>query len=249
MNSPSQITPQGSSPEQKQQGRKRFYLAFFTIVSLNAIFLVLALFIQGCKRQPAAEQPADPGAVVNADSNSVPVTDIASATNPPVQASNVVQLIVEPTPVPPLPPAASPTEHTIVGGDTLGAIAKKYGVSIKALKAANPTVDEKHLQIGKKLVIPAPVQAAEIRSAVAGVAAAVADTGEQLYEVKSGDTLGAIAKSHNTTVKAIQEANNLKDTRIVVKQKLKIPAKASAPSPVVEPAPVAPTVAPGAAPR
>ncbi|NOS69428.1 MAG: LysM peptidoglycan-binding domain-containing protein [Verrucomicrobia bacterium] len=248
MNSPSQITPQGSSPEQKQQGRKRFYLAFFTIVSLNAIFLVLALFIQGCKRQPAAEQPADPGAVVNADSNSVPVTDIASATNPPVQASNVVQQIVEPTPVPPLPPAASPTEHTIVKGDMLGDIAKKYGVTLKALKAANPTVDEKHLQIGKKLVIPAPASA-EVHSPPPGTLLAIPDSGEQMHVVKSGDTLGALAKKYGTSIQAIQEANALKDTRIIVGQKLKIPAKASAPSPVVEPAPVAPTVAPATAPR
>ena len=46
-------------------------------------------------------------------------------------------------------------------GDTLGAIAKKNGVSIKAIEDANPGIDAKKLQIGHKLQIPAGSAAAE----------------------------------------------------------------------------------------
>jgi LysM repeat protein len=48
-----------------------------------------------------------------------------------------------------------------------------------------------------------------------------------------------IAKTHGTTVKAIQSENNLVTTKINVGQKLKIPVKAAAvaPAPLVEPAP------------
>lgn len=43
------------------------------------------------------------------------------------------------------------------------------------------------------------------------------------YKVKSGDSLGLIAKHHNTTVKVIQRANNLKGTSIRSGQHLLIP--------------------------
>jgi membrane-bound lytic murein transglycosylase D len=50
-----------------------------------------------------------------------------------------------------------------------------------------------------------------------------AATGETTHTVKSGDTLGKLATEYHTTVKAIQSANGLADTRIRVGQKLKIP--------------------------
>lgn len=44
-----------------------------------------------------------------------------------------------------------------------------------------------------------------------------------IYTVKSGDNLSRIAKTHATTVKAIEAANGLADDRIVVGTKLKMP--------------------------
>jgi LysM repeat protein len=49
-------------------------------------------------------------------------------------------------------------------------------------------------------------------------------TSATVYLVKSGDTLSHIAKTCGTTVKAIKLANNLDTDRIVVGEKLKIPA-------------------------
>ena len=86
----------------------------------------------------------------------------------------------------------------------------------------NPTVDPTKLQIGKKLNIPAATTTTATSSG-----ATVVDTasGTTTYMVKSGDTLSKIATDFRTTVKAIQTANGLADTRIKVGQKLKIPAK------------------------
>jgi LysM domain len=44
-----------------------------------------------------------------------------------------------------------------------------------------------------------------------------------IYVVKSGDTLSRIAKTHGTTVKAIEAANGLNGDQILVGAKLKIP--------------------------
>jgi hypothetical protein len=48
-------------------------------------------------------------------------------------------------------------------------------------------------------------------------------TGVAVYLVKSGDTLTRIAKTHHTTIKAIEAANHLSEDRISVGEKLNIP--------------------------
>lgn len=48
----------------------------------------------------------------------------------------------------------SSTEYVVVAGDTLGAIATKYNITVEALKTLNNITDETLLQIGQKLKIP-----------------------------------------------------------------------------------------------
>lgn len=45
----------------------------------------------------------------------------------------------------------------------------------------------------------------------------------KIYKVKSGDSLGEIAKNHQTTIRAIKELNHLTADKITVGQTLKIP--------------------------
>lgn len=54
------------------------------------------------------------------------------------------------------------------------------------------------------------------------------DAVQNSYTVKSGDTLSAIAKKHNTTVKQIADLNGIKNANLInVDQKLKLPGKAT----------------------
>jgi LysM repeat protein len=46
--------------------------------------------------------------------------------------------------------------YALKSGDTPASIARKYGVKLEALLAANPRIDPKHLKIGQTLTIPAP---------------------------------------------------------------------------------------------
>ncbi|HZI33824.1 MAG TPA: LysM peptidoglycan-binding domain-containing protein, partial [Candidatus Binatia bacterium] len=208
-----------------------------------------AMLIQGCKRTaPETESdlnppPLDTNAFPAADTNFPPMTSVSNppveplppvVPNPPVTPMSAPP--VTPASVAPLAPAAG-SEYTVVKGDTLGKIAKSHGVSTKAIETANPTVVPTRLQIGQKLVIPAGTPAAVGASA----ATMSANPGETIYTVKSGDTLSRIARHYNTTIKAIQSANNLITTKIRVGQKLRIPAKA-------EEAPVMPAPAPAPAP-
>jgi LysM repeat protein len=91
----------------------------------------------------------------------------------------------------------------VVKGDSLAKIAKKSGVTLKALQAANPGVVPTKLKVGQKLVIPAGGKTSADVAAPA-VAGMPADVGGATYTVKSGDTLTKIAKKNGTTAKAIK---------------------------------------------
>jgi LysM repeat protein len=232
MNNPNPFIPQGSVLEQNKR-RSRMKLAVFIVLAVSVSGLTLML-IQGCKR----EQSADNTPLV--DTNPPPMlvdTNPPALTNPPPALTNPPPVVA---PVTPVVPEATGTEYVIVKGDTLGKIAKKNGVTLKALEAANPGVVPTKLKVGQKLTLPA---GGAVVSAAAGTSAGtdmtgVSTGGGETYVVKSGDTLTKIAKSHGTTVKAIESENNLSTTKIKVGQKLKIPVKAEAAAPAPAPAPV-----------
>ena len=227
MNSPSPLIPQGSSLEQQHQARSTLKMKIFCALGVNVVVL-LVLLMQGCKREQPQGTEQTP---MFSDTNPPPLdlsdTNLPSAsivdTNPPPLLPPVVETT--------LPPAAAEREYIILKGDTFSSIAPKFGITIKALQTANPTVDPSKLQIGKKIVIPSPAAAAP----PAGAVPPMVESGG-LYKVKSGDTLSKIATEHHTTVKAIQAANNLTDSRIKVGQQLKLPAK----TPMTDAGPVAP---------
>jgi tetratricopeptide (TPR) repeat protein len=50
--------------------------------------------------------------------------------------------------------SASSRSHTIKAGETPTIIARKYGVKVDALMAANPRVDSRHLKVGQVLAVP-----------------------------------------------------------------------------------------------
>lgn len=85
--------------------------------------------------------------------NAETVTDLAPAvpyqTVPPSET---------PTVIPPLPGIILPTPttftYTVVQGDTLNGIARRYGVTLEALLAANPGIQPAVLSAGTTLIIP-----------------------------------------------------------------------------------------------
>jgi LysM repeat protein len=253
MKEPSPLVPQGSF-EAMARGKSHVRIAFYTIVGVH-LLVIGGLLILGCKRDdkekdiageiapatndlaatpPFGSDPAvvTPAAPTTIDTNLTPPPAVGATTPPPTGLANTGL-----TPVPPLPPVdfappkpvetsdSSLREHVIVKNDTLGSLAAKYGVSVKAIQAANPGVDPTRLRIGQKVKIPATA-ATEVRNGGAGAASASADA----YVVKSGDNLGRIATAHGTTVRELQRLNNLSTTQIRVGQKLRLPPR-SAPTP------------------
>jgi LysM repeat protein len=242
MNNPNNpFVPKGTLLDLQDRRRKQFKIAVFCALSVGVVGLTTMLGVQGCKREKPAEDTfgLDTGINTNIALNVIEPTNTPPASTnpvvyyPPVEPTNVVPN--NPLPVEPLPLAGG-SKYKIVKGDTLAVIAKKNGVSLKALEAANPKLDPKHLKIGTEVTIPAATPKGVSPSAP-GAAAMDGNS----YTVKPGDTLGKIAKAHGTTVAAIKAANNLTTDRINVGKKLILPSKAEAApmvpaaTPVVEP--------------
>jgi LysM repeat protein len=51
-------------------------------------------------------------------------------------------------------PGATPVVHTVKPGETLGSIAKKYGVTVAAIQAVNDIPDPNKIRVGQKITIP-----------------------------------------------------------------------------------------------
>ncbi len=118
-------------------------------------------------------------------------------------------------------PSSSAGTHTVRSGETLGAIAAKYGVTTKQLMAWNGIKDPRRVRAGTKLVIKGgsePKAKAEKSSARERTAAPVkiassvsAEAQPVTHKVKSGETLWDIARRHNVTIAQLQKWNNLSD--------------------------------------
>lgn len=126
-----------------------------------------------------------------------------AAVEPPVAAPSAVASTGAPQPE---GRAASETVHVVVRGESVDRIARKYGVTVAAVVAANRLRRPDLIRVGQRLRIPA--------------------TGKDVvYRVRRGDTLSQLARTFGTSTAKIQQANGLRGSRIVVGQTLRIPAR------------------------
>ncbi len=116
--------------------------------------------------------------------------------------------------------------YVVAKGDSLSKIAARFDVSMKKLMALNGITNPDIIKTGQTLVVPAGADTqdspARPETRTSGTQGEGAVAGGQ-YVVQRGDTLSEIAVDHDTTVKAIKRANNLKSDIIRVGQKLMIP--------------------------
>lgn len=101
--------------------------------------------------------------------------------------------------------------YTVQKGDSLWAIANKYGTTVDNLKKAN-NLSNNNLAIGQTLIIPSTN---------------VPSQNEITYVVKKGDSLWLIANKYDTTVEKIKSTNNLSSNNLSIGQVLVIPSTSS----------------------
>ena len=101
--------------------------------------------------------------------------------------------------------------HQIQSGDVYERLAARYGVTVAEIRAANPGVNERKLQIGQSINIPNRTddqrgvdQLQQFRQANPR---GVIDTKYATYTVQSGDTVPGLAKQFNLTEAQVQRLN------------------------------------------
>lgn len=121
------------------------------------------------------------------------------------------------------PAAPAAGEHVVSAGETLAAIAARYGVTVQALAEANGIADPARIVTGQRLTVPG--------SGGAPAAVAPATPASSEYVVKAGDTLSQIAAEYGVTVMAIAAANGIANpSQLRAGQRLMIPGDAPAPA-------------------
>lgn len=132
------------------------------------------------------------------------------------------------------PAARSAGTYTVVSGDTLNKLARRYGTTPAALAAANGMNPTAGLRIGQKLVIPQTAASATAKTSASGILSkktpqpATASGKTTRYTVQQGDTLYRIAARHGVTPAALMKANGLTPEtagKIKLGSTLTIPAK------------------------
>jgi LysM repeat protein len=145
--------------------------------------------------------------------------DELKKTNPETaQGLQVGQILKVQTALPASPAATATTlesakTHTVAAGETLYSIATRYGVSVDALKKANPGLSNS-ISVGQALNLPGKAGTTTAAPAKPAVpATTTAPTPAPLnketieHRVASGETLYSIAKKYSVSVEDIKKAN------------------------------------------
>jgi LysM repeat protein len=110
-------------------------------------------------------------------------------------------------------PTSLSESYVIRDGDSVGGIARKFGIPRQALLDANNMAEGQPIYIGETLVIP---------SAPNHDNGPIAGDG-MVHTVRAGDTLSGISRKYRTTIAAIKQRNGLSSDVIGMGQKLVIP--------------------------
>ncbi|QNF29662.1 LysM peptidoglycan-binding domain-containing protein [Metabacillus elymi] len=111
-------------------------------------------------------------------------------------------------------PETSTMSYTVVSGDSLSVIAKRYNTTVTSIKEQNNLISDS-IYVGQVLNISTTTTSTENVTPPK-------DPEITTYTVVSGDSLSVIANRFNTTVTLIKETNNLTTDTIYVGQTLKI---------------------------
>jgi LysM repeat protein len=207
-----------------------------TTAALPAVVLSSLAIAQPAAAEPRVRSvPATLAAAMRAQAKADAATSLKAAVIP--AASVPVTL---PSALRPAQPAA-PAVYTIARGDTISAIAGRYGLDTFAVLKLNNLQANTIIYPGQKIKLTGstPAPAAPKPSAPAKTAPATsASGGGRVYVVKPGDTLSAIAARHGVGLSEVFKWNGLGMSSVIYPgQKVKVGGGSSTPAPSAPAAP------------
>ncbi|MEV7661761.1 LysM peptidoglycan-binding domain-containing protein [Paenarthrobacter sp. NPDC089316] len=172
----------------------------------------------------------------------IPATLAAAMKAQAVAAGTVIPAQAVPATLPaalrPMAPAV-PDSYTVVRGDTISAIARRFNLDTSAVLQLNNLTPTTLIYPGQSIKLTGTATTAPAPSAPAASGSTSSAT---VYIVVPGDTLGGIAAKHGVPLSSIFSWNNLNGSSIIYPgQKIKVsgsaPSTPAAPAPTPAPAP------------
>lgn len=149
---------------------------------------------------------------------------------PPAPTPEPQPVVEQPAAEQPAPTGEQATAiHIVQDGETIGAIADRYGVTIDDILASNDIFNVNQISIGQELqIVPgAALEAANNAAANAAVGGVGFDPNNYfIHIVGFGDTLFVIAQRYGFTVEELANYNGIADiNRIDLNQEVRIPIR------------------------
>ncbi|GIV69928.1 peptidoglycan DD-metalloendopeptidase family protein [Caldilinea sp.] len=114
--------------------------------------------------------------------------------------------------------------YTVAPGDTLGAIAVRFGVTVEALVAANGIEDPNRIRVGQVLIIP------DADGSAPAPALAAAEIPTTVVRAQAGDDIAVLAARYGEDPTLIAELNATTTThRLFPGQPVRVPARSAPP--------------------
>jgi LysM repeat protein len=150
------------------RGRKNIPFAVFAVIFIHIVLFVVLLIAAGCRAKARARRNNIQQEVVKAESTREPVQAPAVVTNTPTPLTQIAEPVLvtepviedEPEPIQKAvsrPVAERPTAnagrmqlHVVQPGDSIGKIAKHYGVTVQAIRTEN-NLKSNVIRVGQKL--------------------------------------------------------------------------------------------------
>lgn len=166
-------------------------------VLINAGLLVV-LFASALRTDTPSKAPVAVAKAPKKCEIEMPKRELKRAELPPKPSTPAVVAKAEVPAAKPKPAVAKKPKLTTVvvqSGDALEKIARRHGVTVKEIMAANH-LKSAQLKIGQELKVPVAI-------------AKVASTGEKLYTVRSGDSPWTIASKNKIKLEELLKLNDL----------------------------------------
>ncbi len=127
-----------------------------------------------------------------------------------VPVADAAQFTLSLDKLPKITPIQIAGDYKVKSGDTLGAIAKRFGTSVAAIQSANK-LKSTQLKIGQSLSIPgqAPLNSPYAIQAEQEIAQRNQKNTGTFYTIQSGDSFWTIAKKHGTSVSNLLKWNDM----------------------------------------